>query len=147
MRAVVGAVVVAGLPVTMTAQDGPPAGVVRTERLPGGDATRQFRVFVPDRRPPAGARPMVVMLHGCTQDAADIARGTRLDAWAAREGFVALYPQQEATHHPQKCWTWYDPVQTTREQGEAAWIVAVVRHVAAAEGVDPQRITIAGISA
>lgn len=148
MRRLVGlALVVAGGPVTMTAQAGPPGGTVRTERLPDGDTTRDYRVFVPDRRPPAGSRPMLVMLHGCTQDPADIARGTRLDTWAAREGFVALYPRQPATRHPQQCWTWYDPAQTTRDQGEAAWIVAVVRHVAATEGVDPQRITIAGISA
>jgi poly(hydroxyalkanoate) depolymerase family esterase len=140
-------VVIAGVPVMAAAQGGPPAGTVRVERLPGGDTTRMFRVFVPSRTPPAGARPMLVLLHGCTQDAADIARGTRLDAWAAREGFVAVYPQQETTHHPQKCWTWYDPAHTTRDRGEAAWIAAVVRHVADAEQVDPRRISIAGISA
>ena len=141
------AIAMTGAPVMAMAQDQPLGGVVRTERLAAGPEGRQFRVFVPDRRPPAGARPMIVMLHGCTQDAADVARGTRLDGWAAREGFVALYPQQESTHHPQKCWNWYDPAHVTRDRGEAAWIVHVVRHVAATEGIDPRRITIAGVSA
>lgn len=148
------ALVAAGSPVTTGAQGSsspaggqPPAGAVRTATLPGGDAARSFRVFVPERRPAAGARPMLVFLHGCTQDAADVARGTRLDQWAAREGFVVVYPQQEATHHPQKCWTWYDPAHTTRDRGEAAWLAAVVQHVAAQEAVDPARISVAGISA
>jgi len=41
--------------------------------------------------------PLVVLLHGCTQTAADIAAGTGMNKLADELGFLALYPQQAAS--------------------------------------------------
>ena len=99
--------------------------------------------------PPAARRsslPLVVMLHGCEQTAADFAQGTRMNRLAAQEGFVVLYPQQSANAHRHRCWHWYDPA-TQDGSGDAALIAAMIETVVAKYAIDRSRIYAAGMSA
>ena len=95
----------------------------------------------------AGQRAMVVVLHGCVQSADDIARGTRMTAAAARDGFVVLYPEQPASANIQRCWNWYVPAQIRRGGGEVALLAAMIDSVGRREGVDPRRVAVVGMSA
>lgn len=90
---------------------------------------------------------MLVMLHGCLQDAADIARGSGLDDLAAREGMLVLYPEQPETANPRKCWNWFDRANQQRAAGEPALLAALIDRVAIDHGADPARIHLAGVSA
>jgi poly(hydroxyalkanoate) depolymerase family esterase len=90
---------------------------------------------------------MLVVLHGCAQTADDIARGTRMNEAAARDGVVVLYPEQPASAHPQRCWNWFLPSQTTRGHGEVALLAELIDSVARREGVDPRRVGLVGMSA
>jgi poly(hydroxyalkanoate) depolymerase family esterase len=105
--------------------------------------THRYRLFLP---PGGGRMPLLVMLHGCTQDPDDFARGTRMNEVAAELGFAVVYPEQTAERQPQRCWTWYDRAQQGRG-GEAAAIAGIARSVAAEHGLDGARIYVAGISA
>ena len=120
------------------------AGVFRNS-----SGERRYKLFRPsaDKMPAAGRRTLVVVLHGCTQDADDIARGTRFNEAAALDGFLVLYPEQSESAHPRKCWNWYVPEEIHRGAGEAAIIAELTRSVANQEGVDPKHIFLAGISA
>ncbi len=108
---------------------------------------RPFALHLPEGPPPPGGRALVVMLHGCTQDADDIARGTRLHEAAAREGWMVLYPGQPASAHPRQCWNWYDPAHQRREAGEPSIIAGMTQQVVAEHGGDARRVYLAGISA
>ncbi len=111
----------------------------------GGAGTRPYRLFVPAA---PGAQPaLVVMLHGCTQTAEDFAAGTRMNARAARAGALVLYPVQVASANPQRCWNWFNPADQAREGGEAALLAGMTRQVMASQGVDPQLVFVAGLSA
>lgn len=114
-----------------------------------GAGERRYKLFRPsaEKLPPAGRRTLVVMLHGCTQDADDIARGTRFNEAAARDGFIVLYPEQPESAHPRKCWNWYEPAQSHRGAGEAAIIANLTLKIAREEGIDERRVFLAGISA
>lgn len=90
---------------------------------------------------------MLVVLHGCLQDAADIARGSRLDALAESGGALVLYPEQPETANPRKCWNWFEPTHQARAGGEPALLAALIDRVAMDHGADPARIHLAGISA
>ena len=93
-----------------------------------------------------GKTPLVVMLHGCSQNAVDFAAGSRMNLLGESKGFGVLYPQQTVRMNPQRCWHWYKkPVQ--HGKGEAALISALIEHVARRYSFDPQRIYVAGISA
>ncbi|MBM3908643.1 MAG: PHB depolymerase family esterase [Gemmatimonadetes bacterium] len=124
-----------------------PAGAYRTGTLATGAGDLDYAVFVPAALPPAGHRALVVMLHGCTQDAADFARGTRVNFAAARDGFVVLWPQQRQANHLQKCWNWYVPQHTRRGSGEVERLRALIAATVAEHGVEPERVYLAGVSA
>ena len=112
----------------------------------GPAGARRYTLY----RPPglqAGERvPMIVMLHGCRQDAKAFAASTRMNQIAARERFVVLYPEQDRLANPQGCWNWFD-TKSGRAHGEAALVMAAVEQACLLYPVDRQRIAIAGMSA
>ena len=111
-----------------------PAGARRYQLLtpPGGRASQQL--------------PLIVMLHGCGQDANAFALSTRMNALAVREHFMVLYPEQDRLANLQGCWNWYD-TDSRRAFREAATIIAAVDQVSLLRRVDPSRIAVAGLSA
>jgi poly(hydroxyalkanoate) depolymerase family esterase len=86
------------------------------------------------------------MLHGCTQEPDDFARGTRFNELAADAGVLVAWPEQTAAHQQQKCWSWYDPAHQ-QPSGEPAIVAGITREVMAAYAVDPKRVYLVGVSA
>ncbi|MBT9464490.1 PHB depolymerase family esterase [Hydrogenophaga sp.] len=111
---------------------------------PGG--ARRYRLY----RPPdlqAGERlPLLVMLHGCGQDAAGFAQSTRMNALARRERFLVLYPEQDRLASAQRCWNWFD-TRSGRAHGEVALILAAIDQVCLLQPVDRASVALAGLSA
>ncbi|MCJ2134308.1 PHB depolymerase family esterase [Methylobacterium sp. J-026] len=107
--------------------------------------SRDYRLFVPSR--PETPAPLVVMLHGCTQNPDDFAAGTGMNALAERAGVFVAYPAQSRQAHAQRCWNWYDPRDQARGSGEPAIIAGLTRAVMADHPIDPARVYIAGLSA
>ena len=107
---------------------------------------RDYKLFLP---PGAGEqpRPLVLMLHGCTQTPDDFAAGTRMNEAAAAQGVVVLYPAQSVQMNPQRCWNWFKRQHQQRDRGESALLAALVRQVVADQRIDPSRVYVAGLSA
>jgi poly(hydroxyalkanoate) depolymerase family esterase len=91
-------------------------------------------------------RPLLVMLHGCRQEAAEFAAGTRMNELAHRHRFRVLYPEQSSDANAFRCWNWFLPEEPVGE-GEAAAIANLVRDIALRYRVDRSRIYVAGLSA
>jgi poly(hydroxyalkanoate) depolymerase family esterase len=110
-----------------------------------GERSVRYRLFVPSSY--AGQPiPLVVMLHGCGQDAGDFALGTGMNALAEQCRVLVLYPEQSAGAHWNRCWNWYDPTHHRRGEGEPAMIAALTRHVATEYAVDGAHVSVAGLS-
>ena len=122
----------------------PDTARVVTADFQSSHGSRSYRLYVP-----AGqrARPLVVMLHGCAQTAADLALAGRFDSLGAEHGALVLYPEQPATANPLRCWNWFTPANQARDRGEPGIIAELTRHVAAEHGADPARVYIGGLSA
>lgn len=91
--------------------------------------------------------PLLVMLHGCTQTAADFAAGTEMNRLADELGFLVLYPEQSTSANLVRCWNWFRPENQRRGSGEAATIAGMTREIIATCKANPARVYIAGISA
>ena len=91
--------------------------------------------------------PLVVMLHGCTQDPDDFAAGTQMNKLADELGLLVAYPEQRQAANASKCWNWFKPGDQRRGRGEPALIAAAVRQIARDMPVDATRIFVAGLSA
>jgi poly(hydroxyalkanoate) depolymerase family esterase len=138
----------AALTMTTTAADAAAqAGTFEWHTYTGEAGTRRYKLFIPLSVDPRHPAPLVVMLHGCTQDPDDFARGTRFDQLAAERGVIVAWPEQTGEHHPQKCWGWYDPINQGSGPGEPALIAGITREVMAALAVDRRRVYVAGVSA
>ena len=111
-----------------------------------GAGARDYKVYVP-----SGAKglrlPVVLMLHGCTQNPDDFAVGTGMNRLAEERGFIVAYPEQPARANPSACWSWFDRAHQTRDEGEPAILAGVTRAVLAEFGADPARVYVAGLSA
>ena len=121
-----------------------------------GDRPYAYRLYVPgfdgteagatDAAGPA-LLPLVVLLHGCKQDAADFALGTGMNALAEAEKYLVLYPEQSSNANSMRCWNWFDAAHQSRDSGEPKMIAALIRKVIKTHGADPSRVYIAGLSA
>ncbi|MGV9630884.1 extracellular catalytic domain type 1 short-chain-length polyhydroxyalkanoate depolymerase [Streptomyces sp. NPDC003487] len=105
---------------------------------------RMFR-YVPDGLP--AGRPVVVALHGCTQDAAGYGTGSGWTQLADRYGFSLLLPQQQSANNASGCFDWFQSGDIARGQGEAASIAQMVDRQLADTGGDPARVYVTGLSA
>ncbi len=107
---------------------------------------RDYKVYVPSS---AEGRtvPLIVMLHGCTQEPDDFAVGTGMNRLAEERGFIVAYPAQSSSATPSACWNWFDLANQRRDEGEPAIIAGLTRAVMAEFAVDPARVYVAGLSA
>ena len=107
---------------------------------------RAYKLYIPktyaDKR-----MPLIVMLHGCTQNPDDFAAGTRMNELADKHAFLVAYPAQSANANGSNCWNWFNVSNQARDRGEPSLIAGITREVASSYRVDDQRIFVAGLSA
>lgn len=108
--------------------------------------TRAYKLYIPSGYQ-GQALPLVVMLHGCTQDPDDFAAGTRMNALAERDTFFVLYPEQAANANPSRCWNWFKGSDQHRGQGEPAILAGLTKEIIQTYRLDECRIYAAGLSA
>ncbi|MDB5775551.1 MAG: esterase [Herbaspirillum sp.] len=107
---------------------------------------RRYKVYIPgsyDGQP----MPLVVMLHGCTQNPDDFARGTQMNILAEEKGFLVVYPAQDAAANPSKCWNWFQAIDQKRGQGEPSLIAGITNEVIEQYGLNRSEVFVAGLSA
>ena len=108
--------------------------------------TLRYKLYLPPSAD-GGSLALVVMLHGCTQDADDFAAGTGMNEAAREQGFFVLYPEQSQSANASRCWNWFQPADQQRGSGEPALIATMTQAMIKKHGIDPRRVYIAGLSA
>lgn len=115
-------------------------------RFACGAGARDYRLYVPASLV-GEAQGLVLMLHGCTQNADDFACGTRMNELAERHRLVVAYPDQCRGQNAHACWNWFRPGDQRRAGGEPEILAGLARSLAEEFAVAPSRVFVAGLSA
>jgi len=123
-----------------------------------GLPTLKYVLYVPSAvaAKPHKKAPLLVYLHGCNQNAADAATGSRLEQLAEEKGLLVLFPEQTrpaGSTYPltngngSGCWNWFLPDHQSRDKGEPASLAGMTRDMMSRFAVDDRRVWLAGVSA
>ena len=141
-----------GMPAGMSGMGGPltPAPVLPGKFVDGSftnaAGTRSYKLYIPSTHT-GQPMPLVVMLHGCTQDPDDFAKGTQMNMLAEELGCLVVYPAQSQQANASRCWNWFSAVDQTRGQGEPSIIAGITETIIANHAVDRSQVYVAGLSA
>nr|WP_210341828.1 PHB depolymerase family esterase [Rhizobium setariae] len=91
--------------------------------------------------------PLVVVMHGCAQNAAAFDLGSGWSQLAEEKGFAVLFPEQQRANNANLCFNWFEPGDTQCGAGEALSIREMIGHCILSHGMDASRVFITGLSA
>lgn len=91
--------------------------------------------------------PLVVALHGCTQNAKELADNSGWNKLADTFGFHVLYPEQRVLNNGNSCFNWFRSADHDTDQGEVYSIEQMIQAVIKDYSIDTTRIFVYGLSA
>jgi poly(hydroxyalkanoate) depolymerase family esterase len=95
----------------------------------------------------SGKAPLVIVMHGCTQNATTFATQSGWNTMADRHKFYVAYPEQNAANNSSTCFNWFVEGDENRNQGEAYSIKQMVDYMKAHYAIDTTQIFVTGLSA
>jgi poly(hydroxyalkanoate) depolymerase family esterase len=132
-------------PIAEPEADTKSGGQFLTKSFTNQAGTRDYKVYIPSSYH-GQSMPLMVMLHGCTQNPDDFARGTRMNALAEEKQCFVVYPAQTQSANSSKCWNWFKAVDQQRDQGEPSIIAGITRQVISDYKLDSKHVYVAGLS-
>ncbi len=124
----------------------PDGAAYLTRTLTCEAGSRDYTIYVPSHTD-GRKRPLIIMLHGCTQNPDDFAVGTGMNRLAEEHSFIVAYPRQSTRANRSACWNWFNLTDQMRDVGEPRIIAGITRAIMAEFDIDAERVYVAGLSA
>ncbi|MDB5840617.1 MAG: depolymerase family esterase [Herminiimonas sp.] len=142
-RAILGAVLLILSMAAVAMGSRPDTNLIEVNDFGSNPGDLKMFVYVPPKFDPA--RPLVVALHGCGQQAKAYDEEPGWKKFADQYQFALLLPQEQT--HLVRCFRWFEPDQNQRGKGEALSISQMVEKMKKDYKIDPKRIYVTGLSA
>ena len=94
-----------------------------------------------------GTIPLVVAMHGCTQNATEYSTQSGWSTLAQNHSFIVIYPQQKTINNSNKCFNWFMDTDQNKDQGEAMSIKQMIDYIKGLYSIDNNKIFVTGLSA
>ncbi|MBB6444481.1 extracellular catalytic domain type 1 short-chain-length polyhydroxyalkanoate depolymerase [Bacillus benzoevorans] len=115
----------------------------------------KYKLYIPGEYQVDKECPLVVLLHGCSQNPDDFAAGTNMNTLAEKEQFFVLYPDMNHPFNPADpagynhfgCWNWFLDKNQHRGQGHPKLIYGMINEVKSKYMIDSKKVYAAGFSA
>jgi feruloyl esterase len=91
--------------------------------------------------------PVVVALHGCSQNAKSMAWQTGWNTLADKYNFAVLYPEQRRKNNSTNCFNWFEIDDISENSGECGSIYNMITYGLREFNLDTQYVYIYGLSA
>jgi poly(hydroxyalkanoate) depolymerase family esterase len=125
----------------------PGPGTLTTRSYSGSAGTLAYELYIPSSYKAGTAVPLVISLHGCTENADVMRQLTAWDKLAESKGFIVAFPQQSSSNNSFECWNFFQSADMQRGSGEAAMIAGITQWVQQNYSVDSKRTYVSGFSA
>lgn len=121
-------------------------GLVEVAEFGSNPGGLRMLVQAPAKPPRTGA-PVIMLLHGCGQEAAGFATASGWSALAGRLGVPLVLPEQPEGNNRHRCFNWFRPGDVRRGRGEALSLRQMAGEAVKRFGSDPRRVFVVGLSA
>lgn len=119
-------------------KNGSPVGLFNFQKL-------EYAAYLPKNKPQKKL-PLIVMIHGCSQNADSFAAGTRMNEYAEQHGFAVLYPYQNNFRNMNNCWHWFDANGRQSLEEKNSIIEIITGLLNACDSLDPEQVYLVGMS-
>ena len=102
-------------------------------------------LYLPDKM--EKETPLVVLLHGCLQEAQTFSKESGWLDYAKKYNFALLIPGQQKANNGANCFNWFLEDDIKRESGETASLFNMMTHLLKNYSIDKKKVFISGFSA
>jgi poly(hydroxyalkanoate) depolymerase family esterase len=123
------------------------AQLVRVKKFGTDPGRLKMYLHTPPGSDAKARMPLVVVLHGCLQNAKIVANQSGWNKLADEYGFRVLYPQQRVINNPMQCFCIYRRDDIEKGKGENYSIKEMIEEVERENNTDSARVFVTGLSA
>lgn len=120
--------------------------MVMQENFGSNPGNLNFYQYVPSGMTNEDA-PLILVLHGCNQTAADYAKETEWHKLAERFKFYLIFPEEKKENQIQGCFRFSEKKHRQRDMGEVLSIKQMIDYAKSRLPIDSKRVYITGVSA
>jgi poly(hydroxyalkanoate) depolymerase family esterase len=122
-------------------------GICSAEEVSFSHLGQSFKLINPSSKN-GPKKPLLLLLHGCKQNAEMIAKGTGLWDEAMKRQFFLLVPEQSLNANSDHCWNWFYSFQQMRGgYTEMSTFISAIENLSRNYPIDRSQLYVAGISA
>jgi poly(hydroxyalkanoate) depolymerase family esterase len=94
-----------------------------------------------------GPAPLVIAMHGCTQNALTYSNQTGWNKLANLHKFYVVYPEQVSGNNSSNCFNWFDTTDINKSVGEALSVKQMVDYMKQNYNINSSEVYVTGLSA